>query len=77
MENNLKTLRLKAGLTLQELGERAGGMSKSSIHALEEPFGSIPYLTTAYAIAEVLGVPLTKIWPSDDITIGIAKQGKG
>lgn len=62
MKSNLKQLRQEAGLTLQELGDMCG-MSKAHMHDLEKETGSSPKLTSAYAIAKVLGKTVYEIWP--------------
>ena len=59
--NNLKRLRKEAKLTLEELGDMCGKV-KSRIWKLEQP-DLMPNLTTAYAIAKVLGKTVYDIWP--------------
>lgn len=62
MENNLSKLRKEAGLSSQQLGY-ACGKSRQTIYQLEQPEAN-PMLKTAYAIAEVLDVEVTEIWPN-------------
>lgn len=62
MKNNLKEFRKKATLTLQGLGDICG-LSKAHLHDLEKDDGSCPKLSTAYAIAGVLGKTVYEIWP--------------
>jgi len=63
MNNNLKTFRESAKLTLQELADMYGG-TKSHCWALEKGT-SAPTLPTAYAIAKVLGRSVYMIWPDE------------
>jgi|GEM_PF-3873256 len=62
MKSNLKRLRQDAGLTLQGLADMCG-ISKSHMHDLEKESGSAPKITTAYAIAKVLGRSVYEVWP--------------
>lgn len=62
MKSNLKTLRMRSRFTLQKLGDLAG-LSKSQLHHLETARGN-PTLATAYALAKVLDVDVTEIWPN-------------
>lgn len=64
MNSNLKQFRRDAGLTLQGLGDMCG-LSKSHLHDLEKEAGSQPKITTAYAIACVLGKSVYDIWPDE------------
>lgn len=57
MKSNLKELREAAGLTMQQLGDKAG-MVPSQICHLEKDTGN-PTLKTACSIAEALN---TKVW---------------
>ena len=59
--NNLKKLREKAKLTLQELGDMCG-RSKTRIWELEQDEPN-PSLRTAYALAKVLNESVYDIWP--------------
>lgn len=61
-KNNLKAIRQKQGYSLQKLSELCGH-SRSVLWELEQPFAN-PTLKTAYAIAGVLGVSVTEIWPN-------------
>ncbi len=67
--NNLKELREKRGYSLQELGDMCG-LSKAQLWQLEKPTAN-PTLKTAYAIAKILGVDITDIWPN---TIKIVEE---
>ena len=62
MENNLKSFRKSAGLTLQGLSDICG-VSKPHLHDLEKETGSCPKLSTAYGIAGVLGKTVYEVWP--------------
>lgn len=62
MQNNLKTFRQEAGLTLQGLSDICG-ISKAHIHDLEKEAGSCPKLSTAYAISNVLGKTVYEVFP--------------
>ena len=62
MKNNLQGFRKAAGLSLQGLGDVCG-LSKAHLHDLEKETGSCPKLSTAYAIAGVLGKTVYEIWP--------------
>mgnify|MGYP001953264128 CR=1 FL=1 len=64
MKSNLKKIRQDAGLTLEGLGDMCG-LSKSHLHDLEKATGSAPKITTAYAIACVLGKSVYDIWPDE------------
>lgn len=64
MKNNLKQIRKKAKLTLDELA-KACNTSKSSIHGIEDQNGTAPKITTAYAIAKVLNKSVYDIWPDE------------
>lgn len=64
MKNNLKALRNHAKLTLQGLGDMCG-VSKPHLHDLEKETGSVPKISTAYAIAKVLGKTVYEIWPDE------------
>mgnify|MGYP000057572746 CR=1 FL=1 len=61
--SNLKALRTKANLSLQDLGDMCG-KSKASIHELEKD-GANPTMKTAYMLAKVLGVSVYEIWPDN------------
>ncbi len=63
MKNQLKVFRGQAKLTLQGLADMYGG-TKSHCWALEKGT-STPTLTTAYAIAKVLGKSVYMIWPDE------------
>lgn len=67
-DNNLKALRKESGCSLQELGDMCG-RSKAQMWQLEKPTAN-PTLKTAYAIAKILGVDVTDIWPN---TVEIAE----
>ncbi len=58
--NNLKELREKAGISKSGLA-RLVGLSRQSIYDLEGE--SVPMITTAYAMANILGVSIYDIWP--------------
>jgi len=60
MQNNLKSIRKAAGLTLDELAI-AIGSSKGHVWEMEQP-ESNPTLGTAYKVASVLGKQVTDIW---------------
>lgn len=62
MENNLKVLRKKLKLTLQELADRTG-VSKSYIWELEAARVPRPGLNRAYAISKALSLPIQKVFP--------------
>lgn len=61
MNNNLKTLREAAGLSLQALGDMCG-RSKGQVWELEKESAN-PTIKTAYAVAKVLGISVYDIWP--------------
>jgi len=63
MKSNLKDIRNKLGLSLQELGDMCGGISKAQMHMLESEKAN-PTITTAYKLAVVLQKPVTSIWPN-------------
>lgn len=63
MKNKLREFRKRHGLSLQALADMYGG-TKSHCHALEKG-KSAPTLTTAYAIACVLGSTVYEIWPDE------------
>ena len=60
--NNIKTLRLKNDLSLDDLAD-AVGIRKSSIWNLEKGL-SYPLLNNAYKIALVVGCEVTDVWPN-------------
>ena len=62
MKSKLKEFRKSANLSLQGLGDICG-MSKAHLHDLEKESGSCPKLSTAYAIANVLGKTVYEVWP--------------
>jgi len=59
--HNLKRFRKDAGLTLDELAT-SSRLSKSYIWSAEQGIHN-PTLTTAYALANVLGKTVYEIWP--------------
>jgi len=61
MKSNLKKLRKEAGLTMQQLADKAG-TSRGHIHALEKPHSS-PTLETAYKVADAININIYEIWP--------------
>jgi len=63
MKNNLKEVRVAAGLSLQELADMYGG-TKPHCWCLERGKNS-PKLNTAYAIAKVLNKTVYDIWPDE------------
>lgn len=60
--NNLKEVREKAGISKSELA-RLTGVSRQNIYELEAD--SVPLLTTAYAMADILEVSIYDIWPNE------------
>lgn len=63
MKNNLKEMRIKKGMSLEQLGEMCG-KGKGAIWELEQQ-KSEPKLKTAYIIAKVLDVEVHEIWPNE------------
>lgn len=63
MENILKKIRHKQGLSLEMLSEMCG-VSKSQIHELEKQDSHCPKLITAYAISMALSETVLYIWPN-------------
>ena len=64
MKNNLKRFRKEAGLTIQQLGDKAG-VSKSQICDLQNDEAN-PTIRTAAKIAKALGIDRAEIfiiWP--------------
>ena len=61
--NNLKELRKQAGLTLQEVADKAC-TSKSHIFGIENN-GSEPSVYLAYRIAKAVKKPVIKVFPED------------
>lgn len=57
----LRTYRVNAGLSPEELGARVG-LSGMTIRRLEEGVG-IPTMRTRFLIAKELGFQVTDIWP--------------
>lgn len=60
MKNNVKKLRMAAGITLAELAERSG-VPVSTISDIEH--GREPRLMTAILIARALGKEVEQVWP--------------
>lgn len=56
---NLRRLRSRSGLSLAELGSRAG-LSRTTVHEIEQG-GANPRLETLYSLATVLGVGLAEL----------------
>lgn len=60
VKNHVKTFRLRAGLTLAQLGERSG-VPVSTLHDIEQ--GAEPRVLTAIYIARALGIRVESLWP--------------
>lgn len=77
MKNNLRELRMQAGLSTQDLAAALGKNHTQQICQLEKA-GVNPTLRTAYEIAAVLGVYVTDIWPNDvkteEVTVSVPKR---
>jgi transcriptional regulator with XRE-family HTH domain len=61
--NNIKELRKKQKITLQELADIVG-TSKTNIWQIEKGINE-PGITKAYKIANALKVSVFRIWPND------------
>lgn len=64
----LKVLRLEAGLSLAEAGERAG-MTRSSWHDLESGHRKNPTLRTAAAVARALNMSMLELLEGVDVEL--------
>jgi putative transcriptional regulator len=60
VKNKVKELRKKRGWTQSEFGEKLG-ISRQSVHSIETGKYD-PSLPLAFRIADVLGIPLDKIF---------------
>lgn len=61
MENNMRKIRKKIPMTLQELA-RLSGVSQGNLSEIET--GKVnPTILTAYSIAGALGKPIQRIFP--------------
>ena len=65
MKNNLKEVRKKIGLTLEDLANLCG-VSKSQLHDLEQQDGAEPRITTAYSISAATGSSIHYLWPEPE-----------
>ena len=61
MTNNLRALRLSAGVSVRTL-ERESGIDRGTIYALERQRAR-PRLDTARALARALGCDVDDLWP--------------
>ncbi len=64
MKNNLRDIRTREDMSMAALAESVG-TNISLIQTLEKQKGAAPRLDMAYAIAAVLGVEVSDIWPDD------------
>jgi transcriptional regulator with XRE-family HTH domain len=71
----LADARRQAGLSLVQLAE-ASGISKSTLHAMEQGRGN-PTLTTLWALATALQVPLGSLLPSEPQQPEVIRAGEG
>lgn len=56
----IKELRTSQNLSMADLSSRSGNVSKGTISCIERDI-SDPHLTTLYAIAHGLGVPISEL----------------
>lgn len=69
---NVRAARVRAGLSLEELGRRAG-VSKGALAALEKAQGN-PNLATLVRLADTLGIPVPALMqgPPEERTVRVA-----
>jgi transcriptional regulator with XRE-family HTH domain len=72
---NIHRLRTAAGLSLAELAA-AGEISKTTLHGIEQGAGN-PTLSTLWALATALGVPLGELLEPDQAPVTVVRAGDG
>ena len=72
---NIHRLRAVAGLSLAELA-RAAEMSKTTLHGIEQGHGN-PTLSTLWALAAALRVPLGELLESRTPPVEVVRAGEG
>ncbi len=72
---NIHRLRGSAGLSLAELAE-AGGISKTTLHGIEQGAGN-PTLSTLWALATALQVPLGELLEQHGAPAEVTRAGQG
>ncbi len=71
----LRRERERAGKSLAELAA-ASGVSKSTLHALEQGEGN-PTLSTLWSLATALAVPLGALLEDSSMTVEVVRAGQG
>ena len=72
---NIHRLRAAAGLSLADLAA-AGEISKTTLHGIEQGAGN-PTLSTLWALATALGVPLGELLEPDETPVTVVRAGDG
>lgn len=72
---NVHALRTAARLSLADLAA-AGGISKTTLHGLEQGDGN-PTLSTLWALATALGVPLGELIEAPAAPVAVVRAGEG
>ena len=72
---NIHRLRAAAGLSLADLAA-AGEISKTTLHGIEQGAGN-PTLSTLWALATALGVPLGELLEPDETPVTVVRVGDG
>jgi len=72
---NIHRLRAAAGLSLADLAA-AGEISKTTLHGIEQGTGN-PTLSTLWALATALGVPLGELLEPDETPVTVVRAGDG
>jgi transcriptional regulator with XRE-family HTH domain len=72
---NVQRLRKAAGLSLADLAA-AAGISKTTLHGFEQGDGN-PTLSTLWALASALGVPLGELLESPAPPVAVVRAGEG
>jgi transcriptional regulator with XRE-family HTH domain len=72
---NIRRLRTAAGLSLAELAA-AADVSKTTLHGLEQGEGN-PTLSTLWALATALGVPLGELLEPPAQPVAVVRAGEG
>jgi transcriptional regulator with XRE-family HTH domain len=72
---NVQRLRRAAGLSLADLAA-AAGVSKTTLHGLEQGEGN-PTLSTLWALASALGVPLGALLEPPAPPVAVVRAGEG
>jgi transcriptional regulator with XRE-family HTH domain len=72
---NIRRLRAAAGLSLADLAA-AGEISKTTLHGIEQGAGN-PTLSTLWALATALGVPLGELLEPDHAPVTVVRAGDG